>query len=135
MLMAVMVSFMPESPFMLLSRGQEEQAERSLQWLRGRDYDVSEEMSDLREALEAKRSVRPIDLRSLLTKGVYLRPFCIMLVIHFVQQFSGINAVVFYLTDIFLKAGFDVDNSLANAALVSLTQVLNIYSSIDWLLI
>ncbi len=121
--MAVMVWFMPESPYMLLSRDKDEKAAKSLQWLRGKDYNIGLEMEDLREAVAATRAVKSIALRDLLSKGVYLKPFAIMLVVHFVQQFSGINAVVFYLTDIFLKAGFDVDNSLANAALVSLTQV------------
>lgn len=47
-----------------------------------------------------------------------------MLSLMFFQQFCGINAIVFYLTQIFLKAGFDIENSLLEAAVVSCTQVL-----------
>jgi len=123
-LMAAMVFFMPESPYALLAKGREEQARRSLSWLRGGgDYDVEPEMERMKEALEAQKGVGSITLRDLLIKGVYLNPFLIMMTIHGVQQFCGINVIVFYLTDIFLKAGFDIDNSLASSALVSLTQV------------
>lgn len=48
----------------------------------------------------------------------------IVMVIHAIQQFTGINAVVFYLADIFLDAGFNIEDSLSAAALVTLTQVL-----------
>ncbi len=121
--MAVLVTFMPESPYQLLSEGKSEAAASSLQWLRGKEYDIKEDLEELRQAVEAKQAVRRIHPGDLLTRRVYLIPFALMLAIHFVQQFSGINAVVFYLADIFLKAGFDVDNSLAYSAYVSLTQM------------
>lgn len=41
----------------------------------------------------------------------------------FLFQFCGINAIVFYLTDIFLEAGFEVQDGLAGAAAVASTQV------------
>ena len=46
----------------------------------------------------------------------------IMLTLMFFQQFSGINAVLFYLTDIFIKAGTDIDPGLS-ATIVALVQV------------
>lgn len=39
--------FMPESPLYLVSRGDAEGAVKSLQWLRGRQYDYSDELSEL----------------------------------------------------------------------------------------
>ena len=45
----------------------------------------------------------------LLTEGVYLKPFLIATVIMFLQQFCGVNVVVFYAETIFIKAGSSID--------------------------
>ncbi len=121
--MALMMSFMPESPYVLLVKGKQDEAAKSLQWLRGKHYDIGKEMASLRKTYEEQKIIGSISLMDLIKKDVYWKPLLLMLAIHFTQQFCGINAIVFYLTDIFLKAGLDIDNSLAAAAMVSLTQV------------
>ena len=45
----------------------------------------------------------------LLTEGVYLKPFLIATVIMFLQQFCGVNVVIFYAETIFIKAGSTID--------------------------
>ena len=67
--------------------------------------------------------MKSVSIAELFTTGVYLKPLLIMLTLHFIQQFCGINVIVFYLADIFIAAGFDIENSLSSAAIVSLTQV------------
>ena len=44
---------------------------------------------------------------------VYGVPLLMCMVVMFLQQFCGINAVLFYLKDIFIKAGSDMDPGLA----------------------
>ena len=39
---------MPESPVFLLAKGKEKGARKSLQWLRGIEYDVSEEIKQVK---------------------------------------------------------------------------------------
>ena len=46
--MAASLYMMPESPVFLLSKGKEKAAIKSLQWLRGEDYDTSEEIEQAR---------------------------------------------------------------------------------------
>lgn len=42
---------MPESPVFLLTKGQSERARDALQWLRGAEYDVGEEMAAIRHSI------------------------------------------------------------------------------------
>jgi hypothetical protein len=49
--MAACMFFMPESPVYLLSNGRHDDAKASLQWLRGRKYDVAEELKQVRQLL------------------------------------------------------------------------------------
>jgi facilitated trehalose transporter len=44
---AICMFFMPESPVYSLSKGREAEARRSLQWLRGRKYDITEEIDQV----------------------------------------------------------------------------------------
>ena len=45
----------------------------------------------------------------LLTEGVYLKPFIVATILMFLQQFCGVNAVIFYAEIIFIKAGSSIE--------------------------
>ena len=47
MIIAVILLMMPESPVFLLSKGKEKAARKSLQWLRGIEYDIEEEIEQV----------------------------------------------------------------------------------------
>jgi hypothetical protein len=63
-------------------------------------------------------------LRDLLRPGVY-KPLLISVCLMIFQQLSGVNAVIFYTEDIFVKAGFNANPSIptliVGAALVVFT--------------
>ena len=48
MIMAALLFMMPESPVFLLSKGKEKAARESLQWLRGTEYDTTEEIEQVK---------------------------------------------------------------------------------------
>jgi len=107
--------FSPESPRWLISRGRIEDAHKSLQILRGGD--VTTELAAMKEpngSSEAKFS----DLFS----RVFLKSLIIGIGLQMAQQFSGINAVFYYSTSIFQKAG--VGNSDVATAIIGLVNVL-----------
>lgn len=120
-LSALAMFFMPESPYYLITKGQEIKAKASLQWLRGTD-NVSQELEDLKRSYRDQQMLGKTGYGDLFSKGVYLRPFLIMIGLMFFQQFAGINAVLFYLKDVFIKAGSDMDAGLS-AFLVGVVQV------------
>lgn len=71
---------------------------------------------------QEEKSVGTISIRELLNKPEYFHPLLIMLAMMSYQQFSGVNAVVFYLTDIFIKAGVGFSPGLS-ATLFNIVQV------------
>ena len=122
---------MPESPGFLISQGDYASAKRSLHRLRGKDYaNLEEELDDIRHRVEDAREVetgcRSVPVKQLFTSRIYLKPFALVFGLFAFQQLSGINAYVFYLQDIFIKAGSDIDPGLS-ASIVALTMVRNLY--------
>ena len=48
-IIATLLCVLPESPVFLLSQGKDKEAEESLQWLRGTEYNTTEEMEQVTE--------------------------------------------------------------------------------------
>ncbi len=113
---------MPESPYYLVTKGKEKEARKALQWLRGKQYNIEEEYREIVETHQRQQDIGTISLKEFCTQGVYIKPGLIMIALMFFQQYSGINAVFFYLTDIFIKADVGISSGLS-ATLVSLVQV------------
>ena len=44
--------FMPESPYALLQKGKEEQGAKSLQWLRGKKYDITDDLDQMKRTVQ-----------------------------------------------------------------------------------
>ncbi|RXG61007.1 Facilitated trehalose transporter Tret1 [Armadillidium vulgare] len=92
--------FCKESPYYLLSKGKDKEAEEALRFFRGKDYDgIESELHTIRESLEESRKKKATF--SDLMKPHILKPFLMSLGLMFFQQFSGINAVLFNLALIF----------------------------------
>lgn len=109
-LLCICMLLAPESPRFLASKGKLHQAKLNLQKLRGGEAPAEElatlaEIANSRDDIEVKTStlVDLSDCRKQLIIGVTLQ---------ILQQFSGINAVMFYMTQLFKEAGFDAGSLL-----------------------
>ncbi|KAG5863667.1 hypothetical protein JTB14_025655 [Gonioctena quinquepunctata] len=106
----ITLPFCPESPkYLLLSKGNEPQARSALSWLRG-SFDVHEEMDVMKAEYEAMKLLPKVTLRELLTNTTLRIPLMIALTVMIAQQLSGINAVMFFSSEIFEMAGLHGDN-------------------------
>ncbi|KAG8201865.1 hypothetical protein JTE90_027345 [Oedothorax gibbosus] len=113
--MLVTLPLCPESPkYILINKGKDVAAQKALTWLRGTN-DVHYEMEDMRAEFEEMKSVPKVTLKEIWSNMILRKPLIIAVVIMLSQQFSGINAVIFYSTEIFINAG------LSNQAAISAT--------------
>jgi MFS transporter, SP family, galactose:H+ symporter len=102
------LAFLPESPRWLVLKGLPDAARASLRRLRA-SGDVDAELDEMVRTAQANAG-RKTGYRALLEPAI--RPALIVAVgLFFLQQLSGINAVIYYAPQIFSHAGFDSANT------------------------
>uniref|UniRef100_A0A665UHJ1 Solute carrier family 2, facilitated glucose transporter member 1-like n=1 Tax=Echeneis naucrates TaxID=173247 RepID=A0A665UHJ1_ECHNA len=99
-LQCVLLPLCPESPRYLLINCNEE----ILMKLRGTE-DVSEDMQEMREESLQMKKEKAVTIPELFRSSVYRQPIFVAIMLHLSQQLSGINAVFYYSTGIFERAG------------------------------
>lgn len=109
--------FVPETPRWLLMKGKKLEAIAALRQLRHEHADCEDECRDIEEGLDLKEQFSWSEFK----KPELSRPLMISVFIMIFQQFSGINAVMFYTVSIFKNAGL-VNSELATV-LVGAVQV------------
>lgn len=77
-----------------------EKAKNALQWLRGKNADVTQEFGEIENANHMGKNEEMPGYLSLFSK-MYAKPLLISMGLMLFQQFSGINAFIFYTVKIF----------------------------------
>lgn len=117
--------FIPETPSSLLLRGKEQEAEESLQWLRGPEADIRQELATIRTNILASKlnnGGHTSKLKALLSKRM-TRPVLITCGLMFFQRFTGANLFNFYAVKLFKKT-FRTMNPHGGAIATSVAQLL-----------
>ncbi|CAM4679655.1 unnamed protein product [Leuciscus chuanchicus] len=105
LLQCAVLPFCPESPrFLLINQKEEAKAKSVLKKLRGTD-DVEEDMQEMREESRQMMREKKVTIPELFRSSLYRQPIFIAIMLQLSQQLSGINAVFYYSTAIFEKAG------------------------------
>ncbi|XP_043476642.1 facilitated trehalose transporter Tret1 isoform X2 [Leptopilina heterotoma] len=108
----ILTFIIPETPRWYVSKGKTKKAREALQWFRGKNTDISDEMAAVERAhIDSEKNETESSFFELF-RGTNLKPFLISLGLMLFQQFSGINAVVFYAIKIFKDAGSTIDNNI-----------------------
>ncbi|XP_018308753.1 facilitated trehalose transporter Tret1 isoform X2 [Mycetomoellerius zeteki] len=112
----ILMFIIPETPRWYISKGKTKMSRKSLQWLRGKDTDITDELTMIeklhQEYLDSERNTSQSIISELL-KSKNLRPLLISLGLMLFQQMSGINAVIFYTVQIFQDAGSTIDENIS----------------------
>uniref|UniRef100_A0A0A9XL62 Facilitated trehalose transporter Tret1 n=1 Tax=Lygus hesperus TaxID=30085 RepID=A0A0A9XL62_LYGHE len=112
----LLMFFIPETPTWYMNKGNQKAAQRALKWLRGKDADVTTELAEISKNAQAQdeESVSMMECLRDFFKWHHMWPLSISLGLMFFQQFSGINAMIFYTVKIFKDAGSTIDSNLAS---------------------
>ncbi|XP_018325630.1 facilitated trehalose transporter Tret1-like [Agrilus planipennis] len=121
---AIVFMTQPETPYYLLKRNRDDEASRSLQRLRGRLYDTSDELKQIRSDIEEDRANELPALQSFKKRETKIAT-SVSIGLMFFHQACGINAIVFYASSIFAAAGIDesVLSPGISAIIVGIAQV------------
>uniref|UniRef100_A0A8C6Z6Q4 Solute carrier family 2, facilitated glucose transporter member 3 n=1 Tax=Nothoprocta perdicaria TaxID=30464 RepID=A0A8C6Z6Q4_NOTPE len=104
-LQCVALLFCPESPrFLLINKMEEDRAHAVLQKLRG-TQDVSQDIQEMKEESAKMSQEKKATVPELFRSPSYRQAIIIAIMLQLSQQLSGINAVFYYSTGIFERAG------------------------------
>ncbi|CAL7938500.1 unnamed protein product [Xylocopa violacea] len=118
---ACIMFFMPESPLYHIAKNDEAAANKSMRYFRGPDYNFDHEIKEFKEQVE-KSKLQKVTF-SAFTKKPILKTMGVAYGLMFAQQFSGINAIIFYCETIFKQTGVDLD-PLLQMVIVGVVQVI-----------
>ena len=110
--------FLPESPNSLIERGQVDNGRIVLRKLRGCE-DVETELEDMIEASEEANRVSLRQGFAYMFTRQYRPQLIIDFIIQFFQQFTGINAIMFYVPVLFNSLGSSRKTSLLNTIIIN----------------
>ncbi|KAJ9581436.1 hypothetical protein L9F63_023368 [Diploptera punctata] len=119
--------WIPESPSFLLTKNRKEEARRALQWFRGKRYDVQDELTRAIDAIQ-KQGEQKASLGDLLSSRGTVRALIVSIGLMTFQQFSGVNAVIFYSGKIFQASGSAM-SATTSSIVIGIVQVLATYAS------
>ncbi|XP_019367329.1 PREDICTED: solute carrier family 2, facilitated glucose transporter member 5-like isoform X3 [Gavialis gangeticus] len=105
----ILLPFFPESPrYLLIQKGDEEQARKALQKLRGWD-NVDDEIEEMCQEDQSEKQEGRLSVMNLCTFQALRWQLISIIVMMMGQQLSGVNAVFYYADRIFESSGVEVN--------------------------
>ncbi len=127
LLFFVLMFFVPESAPWLVKNKEEARARKILQRIGGDSY-AEDSIAEVKTTLK-EGDFGQVNLKELFHKKV-VKLLCIGIFLAFLQQWSGINVVIYYAADIFLAAGYNLKQMMLNIVVIGGVMVLSVFITI-----
>jgi len=127
LLFFVMMFFVPESVRWLVKNGEVNKAHKILKKMGGEEY-ANYEVRDIQLTL-SQEHVAHVNFKELLGRKV-LKLIALGVFLAFLQQWSGINVVIYYASDIFQAAGFNLQEMMVQIVAIGLVMLLSVFVTI-----
>ena len=114
-LMVLLLLPLPETPYWLIEDENEILAKKSLQFYRGTDYDITEELNEIRQKHLHKMENVQISWKwtlQRLTSMAFLKPFSCIGILYMLNTMSGINIILVYMITLLEETGSNFDPDL-----------------------
>jgi sugar porter (SP) family MFS transporter len=122
--LGIIMFFMPESPRHLMNKGREDEARVIVTKLVGGDQIALEaELTELRESVQAEKALGVSTWGELFAPGIWNRVL-IIIILQLFQQWTGINAIMYYSSQLFLAMG--LSKTMATTGATTIQSVLNV---------
>ena len=107
----------PETPYWLIENDNGESASKSLQFFRGKNYDITEEFDEIRLKHESKKSQQKENQSWKFTvqrifSSAFFKPFSCVGIIYVINTWSGFNCLLVYMIEILEKTGSNIDPNI-----------------------
>lgn len=129
MLFLVVFAFQPESPSYLIKKGQFDEAKKCLARLRGSSYNVDAELIQIEGSLK-ESTQSSASLRDTFNQKAVIKAILISFALMFFQQFSGINVIILYSSNIFKMTGIKLNSNLATIVVGAVQALATLVSSL-----
>ena len=127
LLLLIGVFFLPDSPRWLAARGSNEKARRVLEKLRDTSEQAKRELDEIRESLKIKQSGWAL----FKSNPNFRRTVYLGILLQVMQQFTGMNVIMYYAPKIFGLAGFaSTTQQMWGTVIVGLVNVLATFIAI-----
>jgi len=119
----LLMFFVPESVRWLVKNGQIENAEKILMKIGGKEYALHQ-IKDIQSTV-SREDVDHVNFRELLSPRI-LKFVGLGIFLSFLQQWSGLNVVIYYASDIFQAAGYNLKEMMLNIVVIGGVMVLSV---------
>lgn len=129
-LSGAVITFIPESPTWLMSKGEEKKARRAIVWFRGDNEQADDEMTSLSDAISCQPSSTNINYCKQFFEPSVWKPFLILLGFFIFQEGSGLYIILYYAVNFFQESGSTWDKYVLSIIVAFVRLIMSIIGTI-----